>query len=162
MGKGFGLSAQRKAELALSLFDRGIIQDPREVMSVVEFGTTNKLFYENSLSENQATRYLKMIVEGNEKGEAVTPPYSDFQDHPTIIKVFTDFMKTPEYDNEITDEQRQVIESYLERHLQAMQPAPQEQPQQGQSPAPQGAGSPPVTQSQMDDSKQLGGRPVGT
>jgi len=161
VGKGFGLSAQRKSELALQLFDRGIIQDPKEVMNVVEFGTTNRLFYENSLAENKGIRYLKKIVEGteNEEGELVVepPPFSEYDPHAEFIKVFREFMLTPEYDEVINQEQRDLIDAFMQVHLEAIQPPQQEG--QGQAPPPQEGQANPMMQSEMDASLQNGGRP---
>jgi len=159
VGKGFGLSPQRKSELAMQLFDRGVITAD-QVMNVVEFGTTNKLFYSNTLAENKANRYLKMIVQGvkgeNGKVEAVVPPFTKHDPHEAMIKVAIEFMMTPAYDEEISEEQKDALDAYVDRHSEALQPPP---PEEGQPQQPQQGQANPMMQSEMDASKQMGGRP---
>ena len=159
VGKGFGLSPQRKSELAMQLFDRGAIT-AAEVMNVVEFGTTNKLFYSNTLAENKAIRYLKMIVQGveNEEGErvAVDPPFTKHDPHEAMIKVAIEFMMMPAYDDEISEDQKKLLDAYIDRHSEALQPP---LPEEGQPQPPQQGQANPMTQAEMDASKQQGGRP---
>ena len=142
VGKGFGLSPARKAEQLTMLWDRGIIQDPQEVLKNLEFGTIGKIFYEATLDENKAQRRLDIIVSGVQGQDvAVAPPISRYDNHAIFIKVFKDFIRQPEYDI-ISEEQRKAIEGVLDectRMLQEqmmqqqmiMQSRPQ-QPQQGE------------------------------
>lgn len=121
VGKGFGLSPARKAEQLSMLWDRGIIQDPQEILKNLEFGTVDKIYYDATLDENKAQRHLDMIVSGVEGEEvAVAPPISKFDNHKVFIKVFTDFVRRPEYDT-LSEDQRKAIEAALERHMQLLQ-----------------------------------------
>lgn len=142
VGKGFGLSPARKAEQLSMLWDRGIIQDPQEILKNLEFGTIDKIYYDATLDENKAQRHLDLIVSGVEGEEAaVAPPISKFDNHKVFIKVFTDFIRRPEYDL-LSDEQREVIEGALEEHMRLLQElamqqqmvAPPQQQQQGGMP----------------------------
>lgn len=143
VGKGFGLSPARKAEQLAMLWDRGIIQDPQEILKNLEFGTVDKIYYDATLDENKAQRHLDLIVSGVEdEGVAVAPPISKFDNHKVFIKVFTDFVRRPEYDV-LSQEQRDAIEAALERHMQLLQEMMMQQqmmmpPQRQQQGAPPG------------------------
>jgi len=157
-----GLSPSRKIDQITGLWDRQIITDPQQIISMLEFGNTETMFYENTLFENKARRILKAIAEGKMKkdGTPDIPKFNSFDKHDIFMKTFTNFIATIGYDK-MSPSQQAILDGLMEQHSQALQQAAMAA--QGAPPGPNGgSGGALPTQSGMDASMTNGGRAPGT
>lgn len=110
VGSGFGLSPSNRIDQLMMLYDRKAIDAPT-LLRLSEFGTSGKLYYDATLDENKAHRHLQHIIKtGN------APNISRYDNHQAIIKIFKDFIRSPEYDK-LDEDIQDAIEAYVDEHF---------------------------------------------
>ncbi len=148
VGEGFSRSDDAQVMAITNLmqtpaFDQSGI-DPRVVMEEMmkKMGLT-KLKEDTFKDERQAKRYLKLILSGE------NAPYSEFVNPNAHIKVFTDFIKQPQYDG-LDVKIRVGIDRYLKQMVNMTM---------GQNAPPPAAVPPGNTAPIQSQPQDMGGRP---
>ena len=125
VGSGFAKSDEAKMDQIMKLeqtgfwdksgIDRRLITE--EVLKMV--GLT-KIKEDTFIDERQAKRGLALILATNGRE---SPTVSKYANLPVHIKVFSDFVKRPEYDN-IPLEAKAAIDNYIDQCVMLMMPPP--------------------------------------
>jgi hypothetical protein len=128
-------SETQAAEYYLSLWDRGIIQDPRLVTRITQYGSDEEITQELELDTGQALRENKKMQDGKQV------PVEDYQNHFVHITEHNKFRKTEEYDK-LSDDIKNIFAQHVEQHKQFMQQLQQQAQAAQQSQQHTGGGNP--------------------
>jgi hypothetical protein len=113
-GSSLPQSRVAKQEFIISLWEQKIIQDPKVVLKLLEFGDVEGIYDDIDLDTSQAQRENELMKEGKyEEPE-------DFENHEVHIYEHNKFRKTEEYDA-LPDEIKQLFAQHVAVHQSFLQ-----------------------------------------
>lgn len=95
----------------MQLWDRGIITDPRLLLRLTHYGSTEEIISDLELDSSQAQR------ENNRMAAGETVEVYDYQNHVVHIAEHNRFRKTAEYEK-LSEERREQFAQHVEKHKQ--------------------------------------------
>jgi hypothetical protein len=113
-GSSLPQSRVAKQEFIISLWEQRIIQDPKVVLKLLEFGDVEGIYDDIDLDTSQAQRENELMKQGQyEEPE-------DFENHEVHIYEHNKFRKTEEYDA-LPDEIKQLFAQHVAVHQSFLQ-----------------------------------------
>ena len=103
IGKGLGFSKLARVELLLEMFDRQIIQDPKRLLNLLEFGDDKEIYEEQNIDRNNAQMENIQMSQGQP-----VPEPSIVEDHTVHLEVHRRFIKSEEF-RMIPEEAKQLL-----------------------------------------------------
>jgi len=110
-GSSLPQSRVAKQEFVLELWRDKLIQDPRKVLKLLEFGDVEGIYEDTNLDIGQAERENQEMVEG------IPHEPEDFENHELHIYTHNKFRKSAEYD-ELDDGIKELFGQHVEMHEQ--------------------------------------------
>jgi len=107
---------EREEQRLLALFDRGVLQDPRLLVRLLQYGSKEEVFADIDLDEAQVQRENTRLADGVQ----VMP--EDFHNHMLHIVEHNRFRKTEVYE-QLPPERKQLFAQHVAVHQQFMQAA---------------------------------------
>lgn len=92
IGQGLGFSKLARVELLLEMYDRQLIQDPKRVLSLLEFGDDKDIYEEANIDRNNAQMENITMAQGQE----IAPP-SIVDDHNVHLESHRRFIKSEQF-----------------------------------------------------------------
>lgn len=117
---GLPRSRALRIEYIMTLFKAGLLQDPRDVLEMLEFGTAEKMFKDNLLHENRALRENERI-ESNPQitpGEVQGWAY-EFDEHLVHMKIHLRDLLSSKGEN-YQQGQWQALDGHIREHMNIM------------------------------------------
>lgn len=114
VGSGFTMSQEAKMDQMIQFATAGLFDKIPNFdwesfgQQIMEYGGLNKLNEDTFLDEKQAKRALNNILSGQ---DVALSPYANL---PVHIKVFTDYIKQPEWEDALL-EQKAAIDGYIQQ-----------------------------------------------
>jgi len=105
---------EREEQRLYTLFDRGVVQDPRLLVRLLKYGSQEEVFRDLDLDEAQVDRENEKML----KGIAVEP--EDFHNHAVHIVQHNRFRKTEEYEM-LSQEVKALFSQHIQKHQQFTQ-----------------------------------------
>lgn len=109
-------SPLQEREFLFSLWDRGIIQDPRLLLRLTEYGNWSELYSDIELDIQQANRENEKMRQGQ------PATVEDFQNHVIHVAEHNKFRKTVDYEN-LPDDRKELFARHVEQHKMFIQQA---------------------------------------
>ncbi len=100
-----------KRQTLFDLWDRRIIQDPRQFLELLRFGNFDKLMEDIEREEDPVVLDIQEIKRGNR------PEVTQFQDHLVYFKTLSKWIQSPEF-LRLTPERKELAISVLQEHMQ--------------------------------------------
>lgn len=110
---------QQKQDL-LSMWQAGIITDPRLILRLSDYGNDQEIFTDLELDSQQAKRENDAMSEGRQA------KVEEWQNHVIHITEHSRFMKTVDFEN-LSPERQALFQQHYEQHRQIVQQAQQAQ-----------------------------------
>jgi len=92
IGQGLGFSRLARIELLLEMFDRGIMQDPNKLLSLLEFGDDKDLYEEQNMDKNNAAMENIQMTQGVQ-----VPDPTIIENHNVHLEVHRKFIKSEDF-----------------------------------------------------------------
>jgi hypothetical protein len=102
-----------KTQRLFDLWDRRIIQDPKQFLEVLRFGNFDKLVEDIEKQEDPVVIDIAEIKRGNR------PVVNQFQDHFQYFKTLSKWIQSPEF-LRLPPERKELAVSVLQEHMQFM------------------------------------------
>lgn len=115
----------QKLQRLIDLWDRRIITDPNEFLSVMRYGNFDELVSKREKMVEQVALDIMQMKKG--KQAEIHPA----QNHMLYVQQLSEFVQTPEF-MQLIPERKELILMNLQGHIQQIAPEP-EQPQQNQA-----------------------------
>ena len=109
IGLGFEESASARVEKVTALVQAGVFSPLEAKWAMRNYGNVDKLLEDTFLDEEQAERNLDRIISGEDM-HLIT--VSQFANHDAHIKVFVNFIKTPQYET-LEFEKKRAVDDYI-------------------------------------------------
>ncbi|BCV23295.1 hypothetical protein [Gelria sp. Kuro-4] len=111
-------SMVQQQQFLLDLWDRRIINDPRLVLRLTQYGSTEEVFNEIELDSSQALR------ENDRMAAGVYAEVEDFHNHAVHIAEHNRFRKTVDFER-LAPERRELFKQHVDKHKQFLAEAQQ-------------------------------------
>ena len=120
-----------RAEWILKLAERGLIDDKKLVLELLEFAEAKKLYPLSLVHEKKAVRE-NFIIETNSdiSNEQISRYFYEFDDHEAHLKIHLRDRLSPKFEK-YTPNQKVALETMINFHRQRLQPQAQPAPQAG-------------------------------
>ena len=124
---GLPRSRALRVEYIMKLFELGLIQDPQDVLSMLEFGAADKVFKDSLLHKNRADRENQMIRDNPDmQAQHMQTWIYPTEDHFTHDKIHKRMRLGIEYEK-LTDNQKNLLNTHLQMHQEAILALQQQQ-----------------------------------
>lgn len=107
-GSALPRSKAAKQQFVLDLFDRGLEQDPRRILEMLELGEGEPFAFEEDIQ--QAERENRRMLAGE------TPGIEEWYNHPAHRYKHQQFMKSPDYEA-LNPRIQEIFRAHLELHI---------------------------------------------